>query len=144
MLLGQLEEYRFVVPDEVVEEITRAEQRQVLDAALAEGVLDRCSVDAIEGAALILELGDLLGEGELACLAVAGQHGWMVASDEKKRYRRETLARLGAARLIGTVELYLFFIRQNLVSMLEADADREVLASNNFLCPFDSFREIIA
>ena len=36
-----------------------------------------------------------LGRGEAACLVLAEKNGWTVASDEKGRFRREAVARIG-------------------------------------------------
>lgn len=66
-----IEGFRFMVPDEVLEEVRRLEQQAVLDEALAGGVMERCAVDAVECADILLELTDALGAGELACLALA-------------------------------------------------------------------------
>jgi len=141
MLLAQLEGYRFVVPDEVVEELTWPAHRGAMEEALAAHVIERVAVDAIDSSALVLELHDVIGSGELACLAVADINGWTVASDEKRRFRREAIERLGKDRLIGTVELYLMIIEAGLLSVDDADADLGVLGENRFVVKFASFRE---
>ncbi len=141
-LLGGLDGHRFVVPDEVVEELTWPAHRDVLALAIEAGVIDRVAVDAINSSELLLALHDVIGSGELACLATAVINGWTVASDEKRRFRREAIARLGEDRLIGTVELYLRFIAAGLLTADEADADLAVLATNRFTVKFASFREL--
>jgi hypothetical protein len=41
-----------------------------------------------------------MGQGEAACVAMAAAGGWMVASDERRQFRREVVARLGEGHLI--------------------------------------------
>lgn len=110
--------------------------------AIEAGVINRVQVDAIDSTELLLALHDVIGSGELACLATAVTNGWTVASDEKRRFRREAIERLGELRLIGTVELYLRFIAADLLTLDEADADISVLANNRFAVRFASFREL--
>ena len=48
----------------------------------------------------------------------------MVASDEKRRFRREATSRIGADRIIGTADLYICAIQAGLVTVEEADETR--------------------
>lgn len=134
-----MKQFRLIVPDEVVKEVRRPEQRMALEQALAGGMLELYSVDAVECAGILLALADVLGAGELACLALAELNGWTVASDEKRRFRREAIARLGAERLIGTVELYWAAITSGVLTAVEADADKAVLERHRFRLGFGSF-----
>lgn len=142
-LLGSLDSHRFVVPDEVVAELTWPNHRDALAVAIEAGIIDRVRVDAIDSSEILLALHDVIGSGELACLASAVINAWTVASDEKGRFRREAVARLGEHRLIGTVELYLRFIAACLLTVDEADGDLSVLANNRFVVKFASFRELM-
>jgi predicted nucleic acid-binding protein len=140
-MLARIAGYRFMIPDEVIEEVRRPGQRQALDAAVADDALCPCSVDAIEAGDLILTLSDVLGRGELACLALAVAQGWTIACDEKGRFQREVLARVGAGRQIGTAEIYLLLLGQGHITIEEADSDKALLANHRFTMSFTSFRD---
>ena len=97
-LLGQLDGYRFLVPAEVVNEITEPDQREALSWALTEGHLEQVVVDTMESLQLFAELRDVMGMGEAACLALAATRGCHIASDEKKRFRRKRPAAASVLR----------------------------------------------
>ena len=42
----------------------------------------------------------------MACLVLAIRHGWLVASDEKRRFRREAINRIGADRILRNPAIY--------------------------------------
>lgn len=84
-----------------------------------------------------------MGAGEAACLALAELNGWHVASDERRRFRREVFARLGEGRLLTTPSIYVLAIRAGLLSVAEADADKDLLASRRFVMKFGSFSELL-
>ena len=101
-LLGKVVGLRFVVPDEVVAEITEPEQLRTLQAALADGSLKQESIATPDELAIFAELSQILGSGESACLALATSRGWLVACDEKRVFLREARSRLGAGRILNT------------------------------------------
>ena len=138
-LLGALTPYRFFVPGEVINEITEPVQQAEVAGALAQGLIARTVIDSIEALALFGTLRDLMGRGEAACLALAVTKGWMVASDEKRRFRREVLERIGAARIVDTASLLRRAISMELVSVAEADGFKAVLETRRFVMPFASF-----
>ena len=90
---------------------------------------------------LFAELITHLGRGEAACLVLAARYGWTVASDEKRRFRREAVQRIGSDRVIGTADLYALAIRAGLITIEEADVDKATLEARRFKMPFGSFRE---
>ncbi|HEY4322046.1 MAG TPA: hypothetical protein VGM77_12830 [Gemmatimonadales bacterium] len=143
-ILSRLPGMRFVVPDEVIAEVTRPEQRAALDAGITVGVIDRCSLDALGGSAAIIELSNRLGVGELACLALAEQHGWTIASDERGLFRAEATRRVGAERLVGTPDLFVRAIGAQVITIEEADADKVTLAGLKFVMRFGSFKELLS
>jgi predicted nucleic acid-binding protein len=96
-LLGCIPGHEFVVPDHVREEITTPEYRALLDRAIDDGWLKLEPITDLGAIATFAELIEHLGRGEAACIAIAAQHGWHLASDEKRRFRREAVARLGPA-----------------------------------------------
>src|SRR5215470_3847723 len=73
------------------------------------------------------ELRRIMGQGEAACLAMAAARGWMVASDERRWFRREAVAHLGEGRLVTTAGLLVLAIRAGFLSMEEADHTKAVL-----------------
>lgn len=142
-LCAELPGLDFVVPDHVRDEIRRPEQSAQLETALAAGLLRIVSITDREDFVLFAKLTERLGHGEAACLVLAVRNGWMVASDEKGRFRREAVSRIGGERLIGTVDLYIRAIRAGLVTVDEADADKATLEGKFFLMSFGSFREMV-
>lgn len=142
-LLGALPGYRFVVPEDVVAEITDAAQRAQLDRATAASHL---SVETITDPDDLLQYSEFrrsLGKGEAACIVLAERHGWLVASDERGRFQREALARLGTGRLVNTAGLFVVAIRVGAMSIEEADDAKSILERHRFRLPFGSFGDIV-
>lgn len=142
-LLGTLTSFEFVLPAEVVAEITDPGQREQLEAVLLRGEVRTVVLEEIAELTTYAELRGVMGKGEAACLALAEARGWIVASDEKKRFRREVIARLGEERLVTTAGLFVLAIRAGLLSVEEADQAKEVLARHRFRMKFASFRDLI-
>lgn len=105
-VLEVLAEWRFVAPDQVVEEIQRPEQVAILEVALRSGRLEReSSTDPIE-IGVYADLRRRMGRGEAACLAMAQARGWSIASDDRGRaFRRLVRERIGEARIFETGDL---------------------------------------
>lgn len=131
-----------VTPD-VLAEIVLPDQKQQVDSAVAAGILRIEELSSPDVLALFAELRHLMGAGEAASLALASHLGWAVASDEKRAFRREALARLGPGRILTTPGLYVVAIRSGLLSVPEADADKARLDALKFKMRFSSFGELI-
>lgn len=142
-LLGSLSAYEFRVPEEVVEEVRRPEQRALLDRALRAGHLQRCRLTGLSVLDHYRRLRHGLGSGEAACLALAYAEGWSVACDEKRLFRREAWRLLGEGRLLNTPGLFVLGIRQHYWAVSEADRAKEVLERNRFRMRFRSFDELV-
>lgn len=142
-LLGTLPAYTFVVPDHVIAEITDPGQRQHLDAALARGDLRQESLTDLRALTIYADLRRIIGQGEAACLALAEVRGWLIASDEKQRFRREVQARLGPGRLVTTAGLFVLAIRAGTLSVAQADQAKAILEPHRFRLTFGSFRELL-
>lgn len=142
-LLGKLDAYRFLVPEEVVDEITDPAQRGALAAAIAAGHLGQTVVDTMGALALFAELRDVMGRGEAACLALAASTGCHIASDEKKRFRRRAIELIGEARIVRTESILVEAIRQGRISVAEADGFKAVLETNRYSMSFGSFSELL-
>ena len=142
-LLGKLDAYRFLVPEEVVGEITDPAQRDALAAAIAAGHLGQIVVNTIEALTLFAELRDVMGRGEAACLALAATTGCHIASDERKRFRRRAIELIGEAHILRTESILLEAIRQGRISVSEADGFRMTLEANRYSMPFGSFSDLL-
>jgi len=142
-LLARIPEHEFVVPDPVREEVTEPTYRPVLDDTIQRGALKLETLTDPEALSVFAELIVHIGRGEAACIALAAKHGWSVASDEKRRFRREAATRLGEARIIGTPDVFVLAIRAGLLTVDAADADKGTLEQRRFKMPFASFRELV-
>jgi predicted nucleic acid-binding protein len=140
-LLAALPGHAFVVPEHVQAEVTRPELRAVLDEAVRDRWLTIEAITDLDAIGLYAELARCLGRGEAACIAIAVLHGWWIASDEKRRFRREAEARVGVERILDTVEIFVLAIRAGLLTIDEADAAKASLEARRFRMPFGSFRE---
>lgn len=142
-VLGALPGYEFVVPDHVCEEVTDPGQRQALDNAIDHGTVRKESLTDLASIELYASLRASLGRGEAACIAMAAHKGWMIASDERRLFRREVITRLGGERLLTTVNIYVLAINAGLLSVEEADRDKDVLERRRFKMGVASFRDLV-
>jgi predicted nucleic acid-binding protein len=142
-LLGCLPGYEFVVPEQVVVEVTDPCQSMVLQGAISQGVLRIELMDDIEGLALFSELTQTMGRGEAACLSLAVRRGWFLASDERKVFRREALKRIGQDHLLNTPGILLLAIRSGVLTVEAADQAKTRLESLRFRMTFKSFGDLL-
>jgi predicted nucleic acid-binding protein len=142
-LLGGLESYEFRVPLEVLNEILEPEQRAAVDAALAAGDIAKITVDTPETLALFGSLRDVMGQGEAACLALAAKGGFYIASDEKKRFRRQAIELIGKERILRTESILVEAIRRKHISVAEADGYKTVLETKRYAMSFASFADLV-
>jgi predicted nucleic acid-binding protein len=102
-LLESLVSYRFQCALEVSREVVRQVQAERLDRAIRAGILDLVEIVDLAEIALVTDLlHEQLGRGESACLALAESRGWVLASDERGRFRRLASERIGEGRLMTT------------------------------------------
>jgi predicted nucleic acid-binding protein len=142
LLLGRTTRFQFVVPDEVIAEITARDQQRILDAAIEAVALGRDSISSPQELATFAELTQILGTGESVCLALAANRNWLIACDEKRLFLREAPKRLGEGRILNTAGLYVLWIRDGILSV-EADEAKGVLEAHRFKLAFDSFGDVI-
>lgn len=125
-LLGSMGGWEFVVPDQVVEEVSRPDQAVALERAFQAGCVRRDSSTDPGEIAMYAGLSRRMGKGEAACLAMATTRGWMLASDDRGRaFRRLVRERIGEECLIGTSGILRVARQQGVVSEEEADRIRE-------------------
>jgi predicted nucleic acid-binding protein len=132
-----------VVTPDVLAEIVLPDQKQEVENAVAAGILRVEALSDPDAFALFGELRRLMGVGEAASLSLAINKGWAIASDEKKAFRREALARLGPRRILTTPGLYVLAIRGGVLSVEGADRDKATLEACRFKMAFASFRDVV-
>ena len=142
-LLDRLPPFSFVVPQEVVKEITNVTQSELVLGAINSGSLKEVQLDSIPELRIYAQLVRTLGSGEAACLALAESRGWLVASDEKRKFYREAMVRLGQDRIINTAGILLKAIRLNVLNVDEADEAKIFLEQRRFTMKFASFRDLL-
>lgn len=140
-LCGMISGYEFVIPNHVYQEITDQTQISAIDSAIAGRCLVLEEITDINSIVLFTELIAHVGRGEAACLAIASEKAWYLASDERGRFLREAVARIGETRIIGTPDIFMLAISKGLISIDEADADKAILETKRYKMPFGSFRE---
>lgn len=142
-LLGKLPPYSFVVPEEVVKEVREPHQAQALQTAMSSGLLLEVQLADPAELKMYADLIQILGAGEAACLSLAECRQWLIASDEKKKFQRETLARLGAGRLLNTPGILTLAISGGIITVEDADRAKTVLEQHRFIMSFRSFRDVL-
>ena len=143
-LLAQVTDREFVIPDAVLEEITYPEQRTVIDDAIADGTLRLVRLEDPDGLADYAALRDRMGRGEATCLALAGLNAeWLLASDERRVFRRIAIARIGVERILTTPGIILHMIKGGVLGVEEADRAKAKLEAHRFKMAFESFRTLI-
>lgn len=121
-LLSAIRRWVFLVPDQAAEEVAYPEHAAVLDQALKAGDLQVESITDLTEMACFADLRSRMGKGEAACLAMAEQRGWMVASDDRGRaFLRLVRERIGEERLIDTAEIVGVAHQDNVISQVETD-----------------------
>ena len=142
-LLGKLPPYSFVVPEEVIKEVREPQQAQALQTAISSGLLVEVQFADPAELKVYADLIQILGSGEAACLSLAQCRHWLIASDEKKKFRRETLARLGTGRLLNTPGILTLAITGGVLTVEDADQAKAVLELHRFTMSFRSFRHVL-
>jgi predicted nucleic acid-binding protein len=131
-LLESLVSYRFHCALEVSREVVRPVQAERLDQAIRAGILDLMEIVDLAEIALVTDLlHEQLGRGESACLALAESRGWVLASDERGRFRRLATERIGEGRLMTTREALEHAVTVGLLEGSEARALAEDLRDNH-------------
>jgi predicted nucleic acid-binding protein len=123
------------VPDHVLNELTRPEQRERLDRAMVAGHLRVLEITDFAEISEYARLRKRFGDGESAAMAVAFLRGWAVAVDEVKAVRRQVVERLGENRLVTTPTLLVRAVHQSVIDRSTLPAIRATLEANRFRMP---------
>jgi predicted nucleic acid-binding protein len=140
---GRLLSHRFVVPEEVVEEILVPEQKTALQQAIKTDSIGLEPVTTVEALALFGALRERFGRGESAALALAATRRWLLACDEKRRFLKIAEEHLGVETVLRTEHVFELAIKAGLLTVEEADADKATLETHRYKMSFDSFRNFL-
>ena len=103
-------------------EIQDPAQKDIVGRAISDGIIGKASIQTPAELATYVDLSQILGSGESACLALAQSRDWLIACDERRIFLREARSRIGEHRIINTPGLYLLWIRCGLMTVAQADA----------------------
>ena len=131
-ILGRLVQFGFHMVNHVRAEVRYEEQRARLETAIDGGVITEIEITEPDELRLYDEFRRYLGDGESASLAVAVSRRWVMAADEKGRFRREVFTRLGEDYLLNTLGALLTAIRAGAITVEEAEGLRARLRENRF------------
>jgi predicted nucleic acid-binding protein len=139
-ILRRLPKFRFHVVNHVRAEIRYESQRARLQAATEGGGVTE--IEVTEPAEILLydEFRKFLGDGESASLAVAVSRRWVIAADEKGRFRRGLFIRLGEDYLLDTLGALLTAIEADVITVAHAETLRTQLQEHRVQMdstPFD-------
>lgn len=141
-ILKSLPQYRFIVLDAVDAEVTKKRHRMAL--AYQHQFIHRADHPGHTELVLFARLTQSMGRGEAACLAAAQCRGTMLASDEKRAFRRMAIAYIGESRIIGTADIICIAIQNQSITVSEANEAKAMMEEYGFRMPFASFSESIS
>jgi predicted nucleic acid-binding protein len=142
-ILGALAQFRLHVPNHVRVEIRYDDQRARLQAAVEGGIVTEMEITEPSEILMYAEFRQFLGDGESASLAVAVSRRWVIAADEKGRFRRELFGRLGENYLLDTAGALVTAIKAGVITVEQAEALRRQLRSNRFEMDPRPFNELL-
>ncbi len=144
-ILQSLRIYTFHIPDEVYEEVVYPAQRVVLDQALNDGWLKRTEITDHVELRYYAQYRRQMGDGEAACLAISICRKWIMASDEQKKrmISKQVLDILGENYWLNTPGILLKAIKENILTVAQADTIKDALAQNRFVMHFASFQDLL-
>ena len=139
--------HQFVVTDHVAAEVTDfyPDQRTRLDIALQSGFLQQVSIDDQQEVTLFGSLiaSQRLGSGECSVIALAVCREYTLAIDDRRAANQARGVRHDL-RILTTRDLVIAMIRENLLSIAEADDLKERWANRHrFRLPIESFSDVI-
>lgn len=142
--LPHLTDHEFVVPDAVAAEIGQREPRSSADTAINGTILRSVRLEDVAAMADRSELGRQMGSAEATCLALATLHPtWLLASDERRLFRRMAIERLGEHRIVTTPRIIRWLVEAGALSIEAADDAKAKLETRGFRMAFGSFRDVV-
>ncbi len=142
-LLAQIPDLVFHVPQEVLNEITIAGQRNQVEAVMGSGGLRMTKIEAVDELAAFADYLGQFGKGESACLAIATCRNWAIATDETKDRRLSREIGAKGIQIINTPGIMLKSIHHGVLTVEAADGIKVELERNRFQMNFDSFRGLV-
>lgn len=141
--LSAISSARFVITDVVFGELSKPKFKKDVRLALNSECLERHPpVTDLEQLRQAASYRQTMQKGEAESLAVAAANHWLLAGDERKRFRPAAEAALGPNRLLTTAGMIMQFIRLGSISVQDADAAKLVLSRNGYVMSFASFSEL--
>lgn len=142
-LLTKFKDLDWVIPQPVEQEVMRPLQRQSLRDAIEAGLFRRVPVQGMRVTQRYLALRQRFGQGESSCLALAENHGWLMACDERGALFREMDRKLGQERILNTPGLFCLAIQRGLLTVEQADRLKQELEDRHrFRMKVASFRDL--
>jgi predicted nucleic acid-binding protein len=142
-ILSHLSGFRFHVVNHVRAEVRYENQRARLQAAIESGGVAEIEITDSREILLYDELRSFLGDGESASLSVAVNRRWVIAADEKGRFRRELFGRLPENYLLDTLGALVTAIKAEVITVAEAEALRGQLREHRFEMDQTPFDELL-
>lgn len=143
-ILAALPGFRFVVLDAVEHEVLRPQQQSTLARGIQQRLLDRVGAATPQELEIFAEHRRVMGLGEAACLAAAEARGWMLASDERRLFRRIARERIGDSRILTTPGILVLAEEAGVITIEELRGAREVLERNRFRVLPEAWGELVS
>lgn len=144
-ILRKLQVYNFYIPEEVYEEISYPNQRIVLDQALKDVWLHKTNITDPSELQSYVKYKRQMGNGEAACLAISIGRKWIMVCDEQKKkvISNEVFNILGKNYWLNTPGILLKAIKENILTVAQADTIKNALSQNRFVMNFSSFQDLL-
>jgi predicted nucleic acid-binding protein len=143
-LLGALPPYIFLVPAEVLKEITYPDQMSELKVALDRGWIKETRLEEVLELQIFTRANEQLGSGESACIALAEARNWILGTDDSKGAKWKKVISAPGIRVLNTPGILLVAIRQKALTVQQADEIKAILEENRFRMGFDSFQDLVS
>lgn len=142
-VLGKIAGYHFHVTQEVLDEIEDSDQRERVNEALRDGVLQLTTLSNPNELDTFAQQNELLGKGESSCLALVQHRQWVLGTDESKGAKWLQVINAQKGHILNTPGIILLAIRVGILSIQEADAIKATLEGRRFKMSFKSFADLI-
>jgi predicted nucleic acid-binding protein len=142
-VLGKIAGYRFHVTKEVLDEIEDPEQRERIEQAIRDSVLQLTALAGSDELAILVRYHELLGKGESSCLALVQHRHWVLCTDETKGGKWLQVITAEKGHVLNTPGILLLAIKAGIFSVEQADGIKESLETRRFKMSFKSFSELI-